>query len=174
MKLTITYKDQVKCLINGLTPQDKDMLYKEFSVFIPSARFQSKYKLGVWDGKIHYFTLTNQTYVNLLPKIFEKLDMSKYEVEYVYPENFVHDPDLGNDIDEDFFAPQVWYKGHRLEGQPIKLEEHQIRIINTCINNHRCLIDSCTSSGKCVSYENPLNINVKNKNFKDFLNENKI
>ena len=64
MKLTITYKDQVKCLINGLTPQDKDMLYKEFSVFIPSARFQSKYKLGVWDGKIHYFTLTNQHWVD--------------------------------------------------------------------------------------------------------------
>lgn len=150
MKLTITYKDQVKCLINGLTPQDKDMLYKEFSVFIPSARFQSKFKLGVWDGKIHYFTLTNQTYVNLLPKIFEKLDMSKYEVEYVYPENFIHDPDLGNDIDEDFFAPQVWYKGHRLEGQPIKLEEHQIRIVNTCINNHRCLISAATSSGKTL------------------------
>lgn len=150
MKLTITYKDQVKCLINGLTPQDKDMLYKEFSVFIPTARYMPKYKLGIFDGRIHYFTLTNQTYVNLLPKIFEKLDMSKYEIEYVYPENFVHDPNLGNDIDENFFAPQVWYKGHRLEGQPIKLEEHQIRIINTCINNHRCLIDSCTSSGKTI------------------------
>lgn len=150
MKLTITYKDQVKCLVNGLTAQDKDMLYKEFSVFIPTARYQSKYKLGMWDGKIHYFTLTNQTYVNLLPKIFEKLDISKYEVEYVYPDEWLNDPDLGEEINEDFFAPQVWYKGHRLEGQPIKLEEHQVKIINTCINNHRCLIDSCTSSGKTI------------------------
>ena len=80
MKLTITYKDQVKCLVNGLTAQDKDMLYKEFSVFIPSARYQSKYKLGMWNGMVHYFTLTNQTYVNLLPKIFEKLDKMNVRV----------------------------------------------------------------------------------------------
>lgn len=150
MKLTITYKDQIHCMINGLTSQDKDLLYKEFSVFIPTARYQSKYKLGVWDGKIHYFTLTNQTYINLLPIIFSKINMDKYEIEYVYPKYWLNDPDLGNNVDENFFAPQVWYKGHRLEGQPIKLEEHQIRIINTCIHNHRCIISAATSSGKTL------------------------
>ena len=150
-KLQITYKDQINCIIQGLTPYDKDKLYKEFSIYVPSSRFMATTKLGIWDGKIHYFTLTNQTYVNLLPKIFEKLDMNKYdEVEYFYPDNFIHDPDLGNDVTENFFAPQVWYKGHRLEGQPIKLEEHQIKVINTCIHNHRCLVDSCTSSGKTL------------------------
>lgn len=135
----------------GFNPQDKDLLYKELSVFVPTARFQPTYKLGVWDGRIHYFTLTNQTYVNLLPRIFSLIDMDKYDdIEYFYPEDFVHDPDLGNDVTEDFFAPQVWYKGHRLEGQPILLEEHQIKVINTCIHNHRCLVDSCTSSGKTL------------------------
>ena len=150
-KLIISYKDQINCMIQGLTPQDKDLLYKELSVFVPTARFQPTYKLGVWDGRIHYFTLTNQTYVNLLPRIFSLIDMDKYDdIEYFYPDGFVHDPNLGNDVTEDFFAPQVWYKGHRLEGQPILLEEHQIKVINTCIHNHRCLVDSCTSSGKTL------------------------
>ena len=150
MKLTIIIKDQVNCIIQGLSPIDKDKLYKEFSIFIPTARFMPAYRLGTFDGRIHYFTLTNQTYINLLPRIFSLIDMDKYEVEYVYPENFIHDPDLGNEIDENFFHPLVWYKGHRLEGQPIKLEEHQVKIINTCIQNHRCLVSAATASGKTL------------------------
>ena len=89
VKLLITYKDYIHCTVHGLLSADLSACVKEFKVFIPSARFQASYKLGRWDGYKQYFTVTGQTYVNLLPRIFEIIDLSKYEIEYVYKNNGV-------------------------------------------------------------------------------------
>lgn len=144
VKLLITYKDYIHCTVHGLLSADLSACVKEFKVFIPSARFQASYKLGRWDGYKQYFTVTGQTYVNLLPRIFEIIDLSKYEIEYVYPDDIIKDPDLGDDVDSNYFSYLNWYDGHYKEGQPIILEEHQVRVINTCLKNHRCIIDAAT------------------------------
>ena len=81
MKLQIIYKDYVRCQVVGLTPEDRSKAYDHFSVFVPTARFTPKYKIGVWDGYNRYFTLTGLFYVNLLPELFSIIDTSKYEVE---------------------------------------------------------------------------------------------
>ena len=57
MKLQIIYRAYVRCQIIGLDPEDKDKAYNHFSVFVPTARFTPKYKIGVWDGYNRYFTL---------------------------------------------------------------------------------------------------------------------
>lgn len=149
-KLIIHVKNWVQCHIEGLEPEDKRVLYDKYSIFIPSARFMTPYKIGRWDGKIHYFQVNSMTYNNLLPEIFQTIDMSKYEVEYSYSPSMTKDVYLGEGIDNNYWGDKVWYKGHRLEGQPIKLEDHQVKLINYLLNHHRCVFSSCTSSGKTI------------------------
>lgn len=150
VKLTIIYKDYIHCTVRGLLPDDIAKCIKEFKVFIPSARFQPSYKLGRWDGYKQYFTITGQTYVNLLPRMFEIINVSQYEVEIIRPENVIEDPDLGENIDNTYFSYLKWYKGHYKEDEPIMLEDHQVRVVNTCLKNHRCIIDAATGSGKTL------------------------
>lgn len=150
-KLTITYVDNIKCIIKGLYEGDIELLYKEFSIFIPSARFMPQYKMGLFDGYIRYFQKTGKTYINLLPMMLQKIDMSRYSsVEEICLSEFTHDVSLGDDVDKNFLSHLNWYSGHRLEGQPIELGDHQIRAINHLLKNHRSVLCSSTSSGKTL------------------------
>lgn len=150
MKLQIIYKDYVRCQVIGLTPEDKGKAYDHFSVFVPTARFTPKYKIGVWDGYNRYFSLTGLFYVNLLPELFSILDMSKYEVEKVYRDDLEEDDYEFNNIDENFLSEYKWPKGHRLENQNVILMPHQVDIVNSCLDNHRCIIEAATSAGKTL------------------------
>ena len=105
--------------------------------------------MGVWDGYDHYFTLTGLFYVNLLPELFEILDMSKYQVERIYAEGMVEEP-VFDSIDETYLEDRVWPKGHRLEGQPVQIYEHQVDIVNACLSNPRCIVDAATGAGKSL------------------------
>ena len=148
--LQIIYRDYVRCQVIGLTPEDKTKVYEHFSVFVPTARFTPKYKIGVWDGYNRYFTLTGLFYVNLLPELFSILDMSKYEVEEVYREDLEEDDYVFNEIDDSFLNCYKWPTGHRLENQQVQLMDHQVDIINACLNNHRCVIEAATGAGKTL------------------------
>lgn len=150
-KIIITYKDWVKCNIQGLTDYDKQMLVNAYKIFVPMARFSPKYKLGVWDGYIRFFELTGNTYVSLIPEILSKLDLSHYEdVECIYAKDLKSDVDLGEVIDNNYMSDICWEEGHRLAGQPIRLEDHQVRVVNAFLHNHRGVVSSCTGSGKTL------------------------
>lgn len=148
-KLQIIYKDYVRCQICGLTPEDRNKAYEHFSLFVPNARFTPKFKMGVWDGYDHYFTLTGLFYVNLLPELFQVVDMSKYQVERIYPDGLISEP-LFDSIDDTYLEDRVWPKGHRLEGQPVQIYDHQVDIVNTCLNNPRCIVEAATGAGKSL------------------------
>ena len=150
MKLQIIYKDYVRCQVAGLTPEDRDKAYNHFSVFVPTARYTPKYKIGVWDGYTRYFSLTGLFYVNLLPELFSIIDTTKYEIEESHNQALIKDDFEFDEIDETFLNDSVWPKGHRLEGQPVQLMEHQVDIINACLNNHRCVIEAATGAGKTL------------------------
>lgn len=149
-KLEITYKDWVHCIIRGLTPDDMKKVYKAMRIFNPTARYTPLYKLGRWDGYINFLTLTGITFTNLLPEIFKIINMENYELEYHIPPELKSDPFLGDLIDCNFMSPLVWYEGHRLEGQPIILEEHQVRCVNAMLKQHRGLLSAATSAGKTL------------------------
>lgn len=143
-KLIITYKDWVHCQVNGLTNEDLHKAYETFQVFNPTARFQPLYKMGRWNGMINFFGLTGVTYTNLLPELFSKINIKQYDIEEIFPEDILEDPDLGEPIDENYMSDLAWYEGHRLAGQPIILEEHQVRCINAMIYQHRGLLEAAT------------------------------
>lgn len=149
-KLTITYKDWVHCQVNGLDKNDLSKIYKQLQIFNPAARYTPLYKLGRWDGNINFFGLTGLTYTSLLPEIMASIDTSKYEIEEIFPENVVEDPDIDDYIDENFMSDIMWYEGHRLAGQPIMLQEHQVRCVNAMLSNHKGLLEAATSAGKTL------------------------
>lgn len=148
-KLVITYKDYVNCSIQGLNEIDRKICYDTFRVFVPTARFTPQYKLGHWDGYTNYYTLTGQTFVNLLPQIFNLIDMSKYEVEIIKPDNLLETPQFDL-IDENFLSSEKWGKGHRFEGQSVIMFEHQVDIVNKCLQNPRAIIEAATGAGKTL------------------------
>jgi len=150
VKLTIRYRDWVHCQVSGLTTDDLHNVYNGLRIFNPTARFQPLYKLGRWDGYINFFGLTGVTYTNLLPELFSKINLNQYEIEEIFPEDVLEDPDLGENIDENYMSDLTWYEGHRLAGQPIILEEHQVRCINAMIYQHRGLLEAATGAGKTL------------------------
>lgn len=150
-KIIITYKDWVKCNVQGLTTYDKTNLINRFKLFIPSARFQTTYKLGVWDGYIRYFEQTGNTYVSLLPEILQNINLNNYDgVEYIYAKDFKPDIDLGEEIDNQYMSDIKWASDHRLAGQDIILEEHQVRVINLFLKRKRGVMSVCTGAGKTL------------------------
>ena len=148
--LTIHYKDWVHCQIHGFEQDDLKKIYERMRIFNPTAKFQPKYKLGQWDGYVRFYGLTGATYINLIPEIMRYVDLSKYNIIEEQSKDMKPDPDLGELIDENYMSDLTWYQGHRLEGQPIKLEEHQVRCVNSMIMNHRGLLEASTSAGKTL------------------------
>ena len=144
MKLQVIYRDYVKCQIVGLTPEDRSKVYNHFSVFIPTARYMPSYKIGAFDGYKRYFSLTGQFYVNLLPELYSILDMSKYELEETYLDELKKDEYVFDFIDELYLNEYKWGKGHRLEGQNVEMFDHQVDIVNACLENHRCIVEAAT------------------------------
>lgn len=150
-KIVITYKDYVSCNVKGLNQFDTMNLVKKFGVFIPSARYTPKYKLGIWNGIVNFFQVTGNTYVNLIPEILESINLKNYEgIEYVYSSALKKEPKLVADVDENFLSDLKWYKGHRFEGQTVKLEDHQVRCINSLLSNPRGILSAATGAGKSL------------------------
>lgn len=148
-KLTITYKDYINCSLQGLDEIDRKKCYDAFRIFVPTARYTPQYKLGRWDGYTNYYTLTGQTYVNLLPHIFNIINVEKYDIDVIKPENMIPTPEFEL-IDENYLSSEKWGKGHRLEGQPVVMFDHQVAIVNQCLQNPRSIIEAATGAGKTL------------------------
>lgn len=169
-KIVIYYKDYIHCTVKGLFPDDIQKLVKHFQVFIPSARYSNAYRMGIWKGNINYFQLTGNTFVAFIPEILDNINLERYDgVEYIVNENMKEMPNLSADIDENYMSDIKWEKGHRLEGQPMILEDHQVRAANALLSHPQGIISSATGSGKCVCYETNLYI----YNNKKYLYKNK-
>lgn len=57
-------------------------LYNYFSCFSTNYRFDPRYKQGVWDGKLHYFSkATNEISIGLYDKLYEFARKGNYTIE---------------------------------------------------------------------------------------------
>lgn len=149
LECQIKLLNEIKCQITGLSVIDKNILYSKLAIFIPSAIYQPTYKLGRWDGKIHYFENNGVTYINLIQEMFQLVSPDNYRFTLIPYENYQPVVPFET-IDENYFSDFVWEKGHRLEGQPIKLEEHQVYGINSLLQNQKGMLCFSTGSGKTL------------------------
>ena len=148
-KVTIEIKDEVNCKIHGLELTERRALVKMFEFEKPGARYLPAVRLGRWNGKISFFSLSGATYINLLPEIIPVLDRAGYDIELndsrEYQTTFEFDQ-----VSETTFSNTKWPKGHPAEGQGIMLRDYQVNIVNRFLTNPQAIQEIATGAGKTI------------------------
>lgn len=146
---TITIKDEVNIKIEGLELDVRKKLVNTFKYEMPGARYQPAVRLGRWDGKVAYFQMGGSTYTNLLPEIIPILENYNYDIELDDQRDYSTTFDFER-VTEDTFAHLNWGKGHPMEGQPIKLRDYQVEIVNNFLENPQSIQEIATGAGKTI------------------------
>lgn len=143
-------KDEVNLKLEGLPVEIRRKLANTFKYTDPTARYRPAYKLGRWDGTVTLFGIGGSGYIHQLPKILEVLESNNVEVTQV-EDNRVELNIQFPHIDQDFWGEKTWPKGHRYQGQPIRLREDQVEVINKFLQNPQCLQEIATGFGKTIT-----------------------
>jgi superfamily II DNA or RNA helicase len=146
---TIVIKDEVNIKIEGLELDARRSLVNAFKYDVPYARYLPAVRLGRWDGKVSYFQLGGSTYVNLLPEIIPILEKFNYDIEVDDQRDYTTTFEFAQ-VTEDTYKHIAWPKGHPAAGDPMKLRDYQVEIINNFLANPQCLQEVATGAGKTV------------------------
>ena len=145
----ITILDEVNVKISNLDLDARKALVKKFKYEDPTARYRPAYKLGRWDGTVSFFGIGGTTYLSMLPQVLDFLESKNYYIEL---------EDLRNltnlkfpKISEDFWGESCWPEGHRFAGQPIRLRDDQVEVINKFLENPQCIQEIATGFGKTIT-----------------------
>ena len=146
---TIIIRDEVNIKIEGLELDARRALVTAFKYDVPYARYLPAVRLGRWDGKVSYFQLGGSTYVNLLPEIIPILEKFNYDIELDDQREYSTTFDF-KQVTEDSYSHIAWPTGHPAAGEPMKLRDYQVEIINNFLANPQCLQEVATGAGKTV------------------------
>jgi superfamily II DNA or RNA helicase len=146
---TIVIRDEVNIKIEGLELDARRSLVNAFKYDVPYARYLPAVRLGRWDGKVSYFQLGGSTYVNLLPEIIPILEKFNYDIDVDDQRDYSTTFEF-KQVTEDSYAHIAWPKGHPAAGEPMKLRDYQVEIINNFLANPQCLQEVATGAGKTV------------------------
>lgn len=169
MEAKIILNDEVTVKIDGLDLATRKKLHEKFKFEIPGARYQPAVRLGRWDGKKSFFSLSGITYQALLPEILTELDNMNFDISlednrsakqsFVFPE-----------ITEDMFASRVWPPSHPRAGQPVTYRDYQVEILKNYIENLQSIQEVATGAGKCLAGDTNIAISInENSAFGKFL-----
>jgi superfamily II DNA or RNA helicase len=148
MHCKITIIDEVNVKISNLDLDTRKSLVKKFKIEDPTARYRPSYKLGRWDGSVSFFGLGGNTYLNLLDRVLEELEKKHYDFEV---EDLRTSSALEFDkVNEEFWGDKCWPQGHRFAGQPIRLRDDQVDVVNKFLENPQCIQEICTGFGKTI------------------------
>jgi len=146
---TIIIRDEVNIKIEGLELDARRSLVNAFKYDVPYARYLPAVRLGRWDGKVSYFQLGGSTYVNLLPEIIPILEKFNYDIDLDDQRDYSTTFEFAQ-VTEDSYKHIAWPKGHPAAGEPMKLRDYQVEIINNFLTNPQCLQEVATGAGKTV------------------------
>ena len=145
----IIIKDEVNVKIENLDLDTRKALVRKFKYEDPTARYRPAYKLGRWDGTVSFFGLGGTTYLSMLPQVLEYLESANY---YIELEDHRNPTDLKfEEISEDFWGEKCWPEGHRFAGEPIRLRDDQVEVINKFLENPQCIQEIATGFGKTIT-----------------------
>lgn len=139
-KAYITVRDEVFCHVSGLEPADHAVLQDKFAMMVEGAYFMPLYRLGRWDGKVHFFDKTGKIYFRLLDDVLPYLEAWGYDVQLnderkpvklvegrIYDRFFVDDP------------------AHELG---VMLRPYQVEAVNKALDETSGFIIAATGAGK--------------------------
>jgi superfamily II DNA or RNA helicase len=145
----IIIKDEVNVKIENLDLDTRKKLVTKFKYFDQKARYLPAYKLGRWDGCTSFFGLGGTTYMSMLPDVIEELVHQGYD-----PVLEDHRKPISLNFEkvaEDFWGDQTWPEGHRFAGEPIRLREDQVEVVNKFLENPQCIQEIATGFGKTIT-----------------------
>lgn len=145
----IIIQDEVNIKITNLDLDTRKALVKKFKYEDPTARFRPAYKLGRWDGTVSFFGLGGTTYMSMLPQVLEYLESKNFHIELEDQRTPI---DIGfEEIDTEFWGDNTWPVGHRFAGQPIRLREDQVDVINMFLKHPQSIQEISTGFGKTIT-----------------------
>jgi len=145
----VIIRDEVNVKIENLDLGTRKALVKKFKYEDPTARFRPAYKLGRWDGTVSFFGLGGTTYLSMLPQVLDYLESKNFYIELEDQRTPIA---LGFEkISADFWGEKTWPEGHRYAGQPIRLREDQVEVINIFLENPQCIQEIATGFGKTIT-----------------------
>jgi superfamily II DNA or RNA helicase len=145
----VIIKDEVNVKIENLDLDTRKALVKKFKFEDPTARFKPAYKLGRWDGTVSFFGLGGTTYLSMLEQVLQHLEERNYYIEV--DDQRTSPPLEFDEIFEDFWGESTWPKGHRFAGDPIRLRDDQVEVINTFLKNPQSIQEIATGFGKTIT-----------------------
>lgn len=141
-QLKITVHNETKCSISGLISEHLSELYNIYGIEKKNAKFMPKYKMGLWDGKIRFFSGRGETYTKMLPEILDYLDATGcYEIEIDDQRGDI--PIFDGVITDEYLMDTAQV--------PIKLRPYQVEMVNLCLQHTSGFLESCTGSGKTLT-----------------------
>ena len=143
-------RDEVNLKIEGLSLEVRKKLSNTFKYLDPTARYRPAYKLGRWDGSLTLFGLGGTGYLHQLPKIIDILEKSNVDIAEIEDHRNTFDIQFEK-ITTDYWKDQTWPEGHIYQGQPIRLREDQVEVINKFLSNPQCLQEIATGFGKTIT-----------------------
>ena len=145
----LVIEDEVNIKLEGLEVDIRRKLSNALKFEVPYARYMPQYKLGRWDGKVAFFGLGGTGYVNHLDTITKVLHKQGIEIADI--EDRRHTIDLSFDaITTDYWGDKKWPKGHPAEGEPIRLRDYQVEVVNNFLSNPQSLQEVATGAGKTI------------------------
>ena len=141
-------KDEVNIKFEGLSLEARRKLANKFKFEVPWARHQPSYRLGRWDGTVAFFGVGGTGYINQLNEILPILEDLDYDIEV--EDLRTHTSTEFDKITEEFWGDQTWPVGHRFEGQPIRLRDDQVDVVNNFLTNPQALQEVATGAGKTI------------------------
>ena len=149
MRCKITIADEVNVKIHNLPVDVRRKIANKLKFQVPYARYLPQYKLGRWDGKIGFFGLGGNGFVNHLDVIINLLHQNGVEIDEI--EDQREKVDLAfTEIDKNYLHDKIWPKGHVAEGQNIELRDYQVEVINNFLKNPQSLQEIATGAGKTI------------------------
>lgn len=149
MKKTILeLVDECNCRFHNLDIVTRRKLVDEVSYFLPYARHTPAFKLGRWNGKVHYADIGGRSYINLLDRLLPIVQAQGYEVDLV--DNRAATQFKFERVRADSYSHINWPEGHICAGQPIILRDYQADIINEYLAHPQGIQDISTGAGKTL------------------------
>ena len=145
----IVIQDEVNIKLEGLPVEIRRKIANRLKFEVPYARYMPQYKLGRWDGKVNFFGMGGTGYVNHLDVIQQVLLENNVEITDIDDQRIPVDLQF-NTIQEDFWGDKTWPKGHPAEGEPIRLRDYQVEVINNFLENPQSLQEVATGAGKTI------------------------
>lgn len=147
-KTVLEIKDEVNCRFHNLDIITRRKLVDEVSYFLPYAYHTPAYKLGRWDGKVHYCDVGGRSYINLLDKLLPIVQSAGYDIELV--DNRESKTFAFEKVDAQSYAHRTWPEGHRHAGEPVVLRDYQVDIINEFLAHPQGIQEISTGAGKTL------------------------